>query len=93
MGINPGNVVTHGLVGCEVGLELVEKGHDVMVVEMLERLVNDTKRWPLMVDKKAFGFEAGKKINELMVMFVKKHKAELGNRSRITKHNIRLVTL
>jgi pyruvate/2-oxoglutarate dehydrogenase complex dihydrolipoamide dehydrogenase (E3) component len=28
-----------GLVGCEVGLELVQKGHEVLVIEMKERLV------------------------------------------------------
>jgi len=34
-------MVGGGLVGCEVGLELVKKGHEVVVIEMLERLVNE----------------------------------------------------
>jgi len=34
-------MVGGGLVGCEVGLELVHKGHEVVVVEMVERLVNE----------------------------------------------------
>jgi len=32
-------MVGGGLVGCEVGLELVHKGHEVVVIEMRERLV------------------------------------------------------
>ena len=32
-------MVGGGLVGCEVGLELVKKGHEVIVIEMVERLV------------------------------------------------------
>ena len=32
-------MVGGGLVGCEVGLELIKKGHEVKVVEMAERLV------------------------------------------------------
>lgn len=31
-----------GLVGCEVGLELVKKGHEVVIVEMAERLVAES---------------------------------------------------
>jgi 2,4-dienoyl-CoA reductase-like NADH-dependent reductase (Old Yellow Enzyme family)/thioredoxin reductase len=34
-------VVGGGLVGCEVGLELVQRGRDVIVIEMLERLVEN----------------------------------------------------
>ncbi len=34
-------MVGGGLVGCEVGLELIKKGHEVTVVEMAERLVGE----------------------------------------------------
>ena len=35
-------IVGGGLVGCEVGLDLVHKGREVIVIEMLERLVADS---------------------------------------------------
>lgn len=35
-------MVGGGLVGCEVGLELIKKGHDVHIVEMAERLVAES---------------------------------------------------